>query len=57
MKQLINLEEWDRKEHYLFFSKFEEPFYGVTVKIDCTIAYQKAKEMENRFSGIICIVL
>ncbi|MDI9881791.1 chloramphenicol acetyltransferase [Flectobacillus longus] len=49
MKQLINLEEWDRKEHYLFFSKFEEPFYGVTVKIDCTIAYQKAKENGKSF--------
>lgn len=49
MKQLINLEEWDRKEHYLFFSKFEEPFYGVTVKIDCTIAYQKAKEHGKSF--------
>jgi chloramphenicol O-acetyltransferase type A len=57
MKQLINLEEWNRKEHYLFFSKFEEPFYGVTVKIDCTIAYQNAKEKANLFSGITCTVL
>ncbi len=44
MKKLIDLDNWNRKEHFLFFSKFEEPFFGVTVKVDCTIAYQKAKE-------------
>lgn len=44
MKTLINTECWNRKEHFLFFSKFEEPFFGVTVKIDCTTAYLKAKE-------------
>ena len=44
MKKLIDLDNWNRKEHFLFFSKFEEPFFGVTVKVDCTTAYQKAKE-------------
>ncbi|WP_124639883.1 chloramphenicol acetyltransferase [Amniculibacterium aquaticum] len=44
MKKLIDLDAWNRKEHFLFFSKFEEPFFGVTVKVDCTTAYQKAKE-------------
>lgn len=40
----IDMDNWIRKEHFLFFSKFEESFFGVTVKVDCTIAYQKAKE-------------
>lgn len=44
MKKLIDLDNWNRKEHFLFFSKFEEPFFGVTVTVDCTIAYKKAKE-------------
>lgn len=44
MKKLIDLDNWNRKEHFLFFSKFEEPFFGVTVKVDCSTAYQKAKE-------------
>ena len=44
MKKLIDLDNWNRKEHFLFFSKFDEPFFGVTVKVDRTIAYQKAKE-------------
>lgn len=44
MKALIDIDNWNRKEHFLFFSKFDEPFFGVTVKVDCTTAYKKAKE-------------
>lgn len=49
MKQLIKLDNWKRKEHFLFFSKFEEPFFGVTINIDCTLAYQQAKSKGNSF--------
>ncbi|MDF2831862.1 chloramphenicol acetyltransferase [Chryseobacterium indoltheticum] len=49
MKQLITLDNWKRKDHFLFFSKFEEPFFGVTINIDCTLAYQQAKEKGNSF--------
>ncbi len=44
MKKQIDIDNWNRKEHFLFFSKFEEPFFGVTIKVDCTSAYKKAKE-------------
>lgn len=49
MKQLITLDDWKRKDHFQFFSKFEEPFFGVTINIDCTLAYQQAKEKGNSF--------
>lgn len=49
MKTLINIDHWNRKEHFLFFSKFDEPFFGVTVKVDCTIAYKHAKEKGTSF--------
>src|SRR5690606_4643249 len=49
MKTLIDIEQWSRKEHFLFFSQFEEPFFGVTVNIDCTAAYQTAKEKGDSF--------
>lgn len=49
MKKLIDIDNWKRKEHFLFFSKFEEPFFGVTVKVDCTTAYLKAKEKNISF--------
>jgi chloramphenicol O-acetyltransferase type A len=44
MKQLFDLENWARKDHFNFFNNFEEPFFGVTVDIDCTIAYHKCKK-------------
>ena len=49
MKTKIDIDNWIRKEHYLFFTQFEEPFYGVTVHIDCTIAYEQAKLKERSF--------
>ena len=49
MKQKINLETWNRKEHFHFFSQMEEPFFGVTITVDCTKAFEKAKEQEVSF--------
>lgn len=49
MKKEINLETWKRKSHFDFFSAMEEPFYGVTVAIDVTLAYEKAKEQNVSF--------
>lgn len=44
MKQLLDLENWPRKDHFNFFNRFEEPFFGVVVEIDCTIAHDKCKK-------------
>lgn len=49
MKHLININSWKRKEHFQFFSQFEEPFYGITINIDCTKAYNKTKAEGNSF--------
>ena len=49
MKQKLNLNTWNRKEHFEFFSQMEEPFFGVTVTIDCTKAYAKSKELGVSF--------
>ncbi|MCX2450977.1 chloramphenicol acetyltransferase [Pedobacter sp. PLR] len=43
MTQILDLNTWSRKDHFHFFSQFEEPFFGVTVNVDCTIAYATAK--------------
>lgn len=56
MKKLVDLENWNRKEQFQFFSKFTEPFFGVTVKVECTQAYAKAKKNQFFFS-IICLEL
>ncbi len=44
MKHRLDLDTWLRKDHFHFFSQFEEPFFGVCVTIDCTQAYKAAKE-------------
>jgi len=49
MKQKLDLNTWNRKEHFLFFKQMEEPFYGITTTIDCTKAYVKAKELGVSF--------
>ncbi len=43
MKKKVDLDSWARKGHFEFFSKFDEPYYGVCVKVDCTAAYALAK--------------
>ena len=49
MKTIIDLKTWNRNAHFEFFSKFDEPFFGITTPIDCTIAYQKAKAIQVPF--------
>jgi chloramphenicol O-acetyltransferase type A len=49
MKKELAIGQWKRKEHFEFFRKFEEPFYGITTKIDCTKAYRNAKETGQSF--------
>lgn len=44
MKEKIDINTWVRKDHFNFFGAFEEPFFGVTVELDCTATYQQAKE-------------
>jgi chloramphenicol O-acetyltransferase type A len=49
MKQFLDIENWPRAAHFHFFRKFEEPFFGATVTIDCTKAYENAKISGNSF--------
>lgn len=49
MKTKINIETWNRKEHFLFFKQMEEPFFGITTTIDCTKGYEEAKKLGVSF--------
>jgi chloramphenicol O-acetyltransferase type A len=49
LKTLLDLENWNRKEHFLFFKQMDEPFFGLTVEIDCTKAYKAAKDLGTSF--------
>lgn len=55
MKILLYLENWNRKEHFLYFNQLEEPFFGISATIDCTKGYETAKKnWELPFLYIIC---
>ncbi|MCK9211524.1 MAG: chloramphenicol acetyltransferase [Ignavibacteriaceae bacterium] len=45
----LDLNSWNRKEHFNFFSQFDEPFFGIVSEIDCTIAYRTSKEKGHSF--------
>ncbi len=45
----LDINNWNRKEHFHFFKIFEEPFFGVTVDVDCTNLYLKSKETNTSF--------
>jgi chloramphenicol O-acetyltransferase type A len=49
MKHKLDLANWNRKEHFEFFNNFDNPYYGVTIRLDCTRAYQRAKELGVSF--------
>ena len=43
-KRKIDLETWERRALFQFFSGFAEPYHGVCVRVDCTETYAYAKE-------------
>jgi chloramphenicol O-acetyltransferase type A len=49
VKTLLDIDNWSRKEHFHFFRKFEEPFFGAIIEIDCTKAYETAKALDASF--------
>lgn len=49
MKQIVDLNTWNRRDHFNFFNTFEEPFFGITVDLDCTHAYAAAKALKVSF--------
>ncbi len=49
MRKQIDIRNWNRKEIYLFFKDYEEPYYGITMDLDCTEAYEYAKSRNISF--------
>ncbi|WP_294298552.1 CatA-like O-acetyltransferase [uncultured Chryseobacterium sp.] len=47
--KVIDIERWNRKEHYEFFSGMASPYFGFTSEVDCTKAYDNAKESGQSF--------
>ena len=47
--RFIDLDTWSRKEHFNFFNGFDEPFWGVSLEVDCSKAYQLSRDTNTSF--------
>ena len=44
MSGLIDLKNWKRRDHYLWFRKYAQPFFSVTVDVDVTSAWNASRK-------------
>jgi len=49
MRHLLDIDQWARRTHFEFFSRFDEPYFGITVDVDCTATYQHARAGGHSF--------
>ncbi len=47
--QYPDLTTWPRREHFEFFRQFTEPFFGITVRMECTEAFRHCKAEGSSF--------
>lgn len=48
-KRIIDIAGWNRKDYYAFFGNMPDPFFGLTVKVDFSNCYRKAKAEGKSF--------
>jgi chloramphenicol O-acetyltransferase type A len=44
MGGLVDLRTWKRRDHYLWFRKYEQPFFSVTVDVDVTAVWNASRK-------------
>lgn len=49
MYQLLDLEQWPRREHFLFFKNFQDPFFNITAPVDVSELLVGCKENDWSF--------
>lgn len=47
----LNIETWNRKQHFEHFMRLKDPSFAITAKVDVTVAYQQAKALGVSFFG------
>ena len=47
--KILDQSSWKRKEHFDFFSKYKDPYFGIVSEIDCTKAYKLSKLRNQSF--------
>ena len=49
MKQIIDIETWERKENFNFFRRFQNPQLSITSEVECGGAKKRAKAAHQSF--------
>jgi chloramphenicol O-acetyltransferase type A len=49
MKTKLDIQNWNRRDHYQYFGGCDDPYFGVVVNVDCTDAYQHCKKEKLSF--------
>lgn len=44
LRKKIDISKWERGEIYKFFKDYEEPYYGITRELECSVALEYAKQ-------------
>jgi chloramphenicol O-acetyltransferase type A len=55
MKRKLNIDEWERKDHFHFFNQFEEPFFGICLNVEVSRAYAIAKASGISFFFVLFV--
>jgi chloramphenicol O-acetyltransferase type A len=50
--RILDIENWNRKEHFHFFSQFDDPYFAVTVDFDVTNTFNYAKKEQLSFFSL-----
>ena len=55
--ETIDLENWPRKDHYLFFKDFEYPHFGLTVDVDLSAFLPLVKDQGISFTAAVMYLI
>lgn len=45
----IDISDWKRKEHFYFFSNFDDPYFGITTEVNVNKAWEITKANQSSF--------
>lgn len=45
----LDISNWNRREHFHFFKSFSEPYFGLTVNVNCTALVQHCQNTKESF--------
>ena len=49
MPHFLNIEHWERKDHYFFFKDFDDPFFTLCANVDITQTLAYVKDHQSSF--------